>query len=325
VGGAPGSGPRRDDTGGLSTSYGVGNSAPSDNQDGIGTTVYVVGRDYFQALGLPVLRGRGFTDLEEQSAAGPRVALLDQTLATRLFKDDDPIGQPVYFPDPDPAERRPYEIVGIVGGARHGLFDRAPVPHVYLPFGQHYRGSMNLHVRLEPAAGAAAGGATLRLLREEIRALDDRVPIIAMRTMAEHRDSSMAAWVVRASATLFTLFGGVAVLLALVGVYGVRAYLVSRRTREIGVRMALGATTGDVLWLVLREGLVLVAVGLVIGLGLALATGRLVASMLYDVRAFDPLAFVAAPLLLALSALLACYFPARRATKVTAVVALRAE
>jgi ABC-type antimicrobial peptide transport system permease subunit len=143
--------------------------------------------------------------------------------------------------------------------------------------------------------------------------------------MAEHRDSSMAAWVVRASATLFTLFGGVAVLLALVGVYGVRAYLVSRRTREIGVRMALGATTGDVLWLVLREGLVLVAVGLVIGLGLALATGRLVASMLYDVRAFDPLAFVAAPLLLALSALLACYFPARRATKVTAVVALRAE
>jgi len=130
---------------------------------------------------------------------------------------------------------------------------------------------------------------------------------------------------VRAAASLFTLFGGVAVLLALVGVYGVRAYLVSRRTREIGVRMALGATTRDVLWLVLREGLLLVAVGLVIGVGLALATGWLVASMLYDVRAFDPLVFGVAPMLLAFVALVACYVPARRASRIAPVVALRVE
>jgi predicted permease len=307
-----------------SVSYGAGNSVPRDTAEGIGTSYYIVGRDYFEALGIPILRGRGFTDAEEASATGPKVAIVDETLARRLFKDADPLGQNAYFPTRDPKEAEPFEIVGVVGGTRHSLFDRDPVPHVYLPFGQRYRANMNVHVRIA-GGGAEADAAMLRALRQEVRRVDDQVPIVEMTTMKQYRDASMSAWMVRSSATLFSLFGGLATLLAVVGVYGVRAYLVARRSREIGIRMAIGAGTRDVLWLVLREGVVLVAVGLVLGFALAAGTGRLVSSLLYQVSAFDPLVFTLAPLALALAALLACYVPALRAARVAPVTALRTE
>jgi putative ABC transport system permease protein len=214
--------------------------------------------------------------------------------------------------------------VGIVGGTRHSLFDREPGPHVFVPFGQRYRGNMNLHVRTG-SSGPEVDAAMLRSLHQQIRSLDEQVPIISATTMREHRDRSMSAWIVRAGANLFSVFGGLAVFLAVVGVYGVRAYLVSRRTREIGIRVALGAAAGDVLWLVLREGIVLVAAGLAIGFLLAAGTGRLVSSLLYEVNAFDPLIFSVAPLLLAIAALLACYIPARRAARIIPVTALRME
>jgi predicted permease len=307
-----------------SVSYGAGPTTPTETRDGFNASYYVIGRDYFQALGVPVLRGRGFTEAEEQSSSGPRVAIIDEPLARRLFKGADPLGQNVYFPSREAAEARPLEVVGVVAGTRHSLFDREPVPHVFVPFGQRFRANMNVHIRTT-ATGPVSDAAMLRTVRQEIRALDEQVPIVEMTTMRAYRDSSMSAWLVRASANLFSLFGGLAALLATVGVYGVRAYLVSRRRREIGIRMALGATAADVLWLILQEGLILVTVGLSIGFLLAYLTGRLVSSLLYEVSAFDPFVFLLAPLLLALASLVACYVPATRAARVAPVVALRTE
>ena len=162
-------------------------------------------------------------------------------------------------------------------------------------------------------------------VRQEIRAVDDRLPVLALKTMVEFRDTSMLYWLVRAGANLFSIFGGVAVFLALVGLYAIKAYVVARRTREIGIRMALGSTPADVLRLVLKEGLALTAAGLTIGFLVAVAIGRVVGSMLYEVNPFDPLVFGVAPVLLALAALAACYLPARRATKIAPIVALRTE
>jgi ABC-type antimicrobial peptide transport system permease subunit len=149
--------------------------------------------------------------------------------------------------------------------------------------------------------------------------------MLSLRTMREHRDASMSLWMVNSAARMFSAIGLAAVFLALVGVYGVKAYLVSRRTREIGIRMSLGATPRDVLWLVLREGIVLTVVGVAIGLGLSVLVGQGVRSLLYQVSALDPLTFATTPVLLAIATLLACYFPARRAMKVAPTRALRTE
>lgn len=325
AGDAPTGAQGRDDEGGASVSYGAGPSGGSgDDQRGVSAHFYVVGRDYFETMGIPVLLGRGFTEAEELSAPGPRVAIIDEPLAKLLFPQGEILGQSLYFPGRDEVDTRPLEIVGIVRGTRHSLFDREPVPHVFLPFGQRYQPNMTLHVRTA-LAGTQAETAALQVLRREIRALDDQVPIITMTTMGEFRNRSMSSWTVRAGANLFAAFGALALFVSLVGVYGVRAYLVSRRSREIGIRMALGGTSRDVVWLVFREGLVLVAAGLGVGIVLACLTGLLVASLVYEVGAFDPLTFVLTPVLLAAAALLACYVPARRATRVAPVIALRAE
>jgi ABC-type antimicrobial peptide transport system permease subunit len=143
--------------------------------------------------------------------------------------------------------------------------------------------------------------------------------------MAQHRSSSILYWIVRAGAGLFAVFGGVAVFMAVVGLYAVKAYVVARRTREIGIRMALGSTPGNVMWLVLKEGLGLTLAGIGAGFLIAIGIGMGVASMLYQVSAFDPLVFAVAPLLLAVASLAACYLPARRATKISPTVALRME
>ena len=183
---------------------------------------------------------------------------------------------------------------------------------------------MHVHVRLALPDKAAEAG-MLQTIRQEVRRVDERLPVLALKTMSEFRDTSLLYWLVKAGANLFSVFGGVAVFLALVGLYAVKAYLVARRTREIGIRMALGSTPADVLRLVLKEGLGLTVAGLAIGFVVAVGIGRLVGSMLYEVNPFDPVVFGAAPVLLALSALAACYLPARRATRIPPVVALRTE
>jgi ABC-type antimicrobial peptide transport system permease subunit len=179
-----------------------------------------------------------------------------------------------------------------------------------------------VHVRVS-SNDARAQAAMLRAIRQEIRGADDRLPVLALKTMEEFRDTSLLYWIVKAGAMLFTVFGVVAVFLAVVGLYAVKAYLVARRTREIGIRMALGSTPGGVVRLVVGEGLGLTTAGLALGFVIAFGMGRGVASLLYEVNPFDPVVFAAAPLLLAVGALAACYLPARRAAKVDPVVALR--
>jgi putative ABC transport system permease protein len=312
------------DAGGASTSYGAGSAdLGGSDRNGVAAAFYVVGRDYFQTLRLPVLRGRGFTEAEESEANGPRVAVIDEPLAKRLFKGADPIGQHVYLPDPDTAVRMPMEVVGVVAGTRHSLLDTAPGPHLFVPFGQHFRQTMTLHARIA-SSGRPAEGAALGAIREQVRRVDSSIPVVLASSMADYRDQSMAAWGVRMGARMFAAFGIVAAFLALIGVYGVRSYLVARRTREVGIRMAVGATQADVLRMVLREGLALVSVGLVIGVLLALAIGAALRGLIYQVSDHDPVSFVGAAALLTLASVLACYLPALRATRVQATEALRA-
>jgi len=310
-------------TGGASVSYGAGGGSDGGNdRNGVASSFYVVGRDYFKTLRIPVLRGRAFTEAEETDAGGPRVAVLDEPLAKRLFKEGEPLGQRIYLPDPVEAERAPMEVVGIVAGTRHSMFDILPGPHVFVPFGQRYRPTMTIHARVA-SSGPVAEGAALRAIREQIRGVDATIPIVLSSNMADFRDHGMSAWGVRMGAQMFAAFGIVAAFLALMGVYGVRAYLVARRTREIGIRMALGATRADVLRMMLREGMILVSVGLAIGVVFAFGAGAALRGMVYQVSEYDPVSFIAAAVLLTAASLLACYVPALRATKVAPTEALR--
>jgi predicted permease len=298
-------------------------AAEGQRDAGVDSTLTIVGADYFETLRLPIVRGRGFTPSEEDSATGVRVAIVDEPLARQLFGGDDPVGQLVQFARDNDSRQTPVTIVGVVAGVRHDMFEKAPVPHVYLPFGQHFRGNAHLHVRM--AGGDAAEAAMLNTLRAEIRAVDAGVPVVSVKTLRQHRDNSIMLWAVNSGARLFSVFGLVALLLAVVGVYGVKSYVVSRRTREIGIRMALGATPGNVLWLVLREGVTLTAVGIAVGLLLALGVAQALSGMLYEVSAIDPVVFAVAPAVLTAAALAASYIPARRATRVVPVSALRAD
>jgi ABC-type antimicrobial peptide transport system permease subunit len=149
--------------------------------------------------------------------------------------------------------------------------------------------------------------------------------VLTLKTFPQHLDTNMQLWIVRAAATMFSIFGGVALGLAVVGIYGVKAYSVARRTREIGIRMALGARPGTVQWMILREGAVMLAAGLVIGLLLAFGTGKAISGMLYHVGSLDVVAFTTAPLFIAAATLIATWLPARRATRITPMSALRTE
>jgi ABC-type antimicrobial peptide transport system permease subunit len=180
---------------------------------------------------------------------------------------------------------------------------------------------MNYHIRV--AGGGSGSALMLQTVRREIRAFDERLPVLALTTLRGFADRSVFLWVFQSAARIFTVFGLAALALALVGIYGVNSYVVTRRTREIGIRMALGATSRDVVRLILRDAAIVSVTGIVVGLGLAVALGTLLSSMLYGVGAADPLALVAAPLLLGASALLASYIPARRATRIAPVTALR--
>ena len=286
----------------------------------------VIGSGYFTALNLPMVRGREFTDAEELSPAAPRVAIVDERLARRLFGEEDPIGQMIRYTE-RPGETtknngEPMEIVGVAAPIRDQLFDREVEPQIYEPWGRNYRGNMFVHVR---AAQAGSDGQLLQAIRAGIRAYDPRLPIVQATTMRAFHDRSLELWAVRSGGRMFLAFGLLALLLAVVGLYGVKSYIVSQRTREIGIRMALGARPADVLGMVLREGAALSAVGVALGLPLAAVLGFALSSLLYDVKPLDPIVFTAAPVLLAIAALIATWFPARRATRVTPLTALRAD
>jgi predicted permease len=296
---------------------------PGSEEDGARPIFQVIGADYFSTLGLRMLRGREFTRLEEVASPGAsRLAIVDAPLARTLFGGEDAVGRQILVRDSDRSAMRAVEIIGVAPGIRHNLFDQAPTDHLYMATGGTYRSTMNMHVRLREGASEQA---MLETINRELHALDSRLPIVSMHTMAGQRDASVQTWAVRTAASLFSAFGALALLLATIGVYGLQAYDVSRRTREIGIRLALGAETADIAWLVVGAGVRTVLWGLLIGLAAAAGIGRLVSGFLFRSAPFDPFVLSAASAALVAAALLACYVPARRATRVQPLDALRSE
>ncbi len=291
-----------------------------------GATYTVVTADYFKAIGLPIVRGRDFTAAEESSSTPARVAIVDEPLARSLFGGDNPVGQQVMLPPRDgdkPSDNLPMLIVGVVPGIRDDLFEREPDAHLYVPAGSRYRATAHLHVRR--AATGPPDGQLLDVIRRELAAVDPRLPIVELTTMAGFHERGLLLWVIRAAGRTLTAFGAIALLLAAIGVYGVVSYLAARRSHEFGIRLALGATGRDILWLVFRESIRTTGVGLLIGFPLALALAMVLRSAIYGISPWDPVVMLVAPGVLVAAAGLATYLPARRATRATPLDALRAE
>ena len=291
----------------------------------------IVSSGYFETLNVPVLRGQTFTEADDQSTS-PQKAVIDARLAQLAFGAADPIGRTVRMPVRESDTTTiPLTIVGVVPVIRHDLFDNAGVGageitgthgHIYTALGSHYRASLTMHVR---TAQAAPDASMVPAIQRELRQIDPKLPVLTARTMTTLRDASISEWSIRAAAWLFSAFGLLALLLATIGVYGLKAYEVSRRTREIGIRIALGATARDVVRLVLGEGARTTMIGVAIGMLLAVGIAKLVSGMLYRVNPYDPAVLATAVGALALAAMLACYVPARRATRVAPLDALRTE
>jgi putative ABC transport system permease protein len=279
--------------------------------------------DYLRAMQIPLRAGRLLT--EHDTKESPPVCLINQSMADRYFPNEEPMGKKLRVGLRDVIT---LEIVGIVQNVRQRSLDVESLPpqvqallgsQIYIPYAQLAAyPKMTVAVRASPHAASLAGA-----LRAEVKALDRDLPVSKLRTMETVRGHSIAQ--PRFRTLLIGLFGALALVLAVVGIYGVMAYSVTRRTHEIGVRMALGAQTADVLKLVVRQGLWLALAGLAIGLVGAFALTRVLAGLLYGVSATDPLTFTAVPLLLFAVALFACWLPAHRATKVDPMEALRYE
>ncbi len=269
--------------------------------------------NYFRVMQVPLLRGREFSDADSES--GPKVCAISSSLALQLFPSENALGQRILIGYPESSAR---EIVGIVGDVKDSDLSARQSAQVYVPFVQNPFWAADIVVRAHGNPSALSGA-----LREQIRAIDPALPVAEVRTMPEVISNSVAQ--PRFRTTLLSLFGGAALLLAAIGIYGVLAYTVVQQTREIGIRMALGANPGRVLRLVLLRGLQLAGAGTAIGVLAALLLTQLLNSLLFDVSATDPLTFAAVAGLLLGAALLACYLPARRAMRVDPMVALRHE
>ena len=283
-----------------------------------------VGANYFSTVGLPVLRGRVFTEVEA-TQPGPSVAIIDEPLAKKLWPDRDALGQRVQYAGEKEQQNQTIEIIGIVPVTRHDLFaSEEPDGSIYVPFARGFQSNISFFVRFHSLAPGNEAS-TADVLRRVVRAVDPSLPIISLQTFAHYLDSNLDLWLVRAGAVMFSVFGGLALGLAVVGLYGVKAYSVARRTREIGIRMALGAQPRMVLRLIMGEGSIMLLCGLAIGLLLAAAVGKILSGILFEVGAFDPPAFASAFIILAAAALITTWLPARRATRINPMVALRTE
>jgi putative ABC transport system permease protein len=283
---------------------------------------------YFDAIGVKLLRGRDFTQAEAENKNTPRVAIIDEEMAKKLFPNTDAIGQHIrYTQPPNDGSPNDMEVVGVVSSHRHALRLRTTDTvnrRLFVPLAQGYTGNVFLHVRFETRDRRALT-ALIPTVRTMLRDVDPALPILSIAPFSDLVEKNASLWFVRLGAVLFSVFGGIALLLAVVGVYGVKAYAVACRTREIGIRMALGAHRRDVFALIMRQGALQTALAVAVGLLLSLAVGGVLAQILYEVSPSDPFALVAASVILAAAALLACFLPARRATHVDPIEALRAE
>ena len=272
----------------------------------------VITPNYFRAMGIPILMGRDFTEADARDSM--KVTVIDERLAREYWPNESPLGKRVRFGPPE--DNEPWHmIVGVVGAVKHESLNLTRRKSVYLPHAQVTINGMALAVRAANPENLAPA------IRGQVKAMDPDQPITNMRTMTDV--ISRSVWQPRLYTILFGVFAAVALALASIGVYGVMTYSVSERTREIGIRVALGAQRRDVLKLVVAQGMTLTLIGAGIGLGAALALTRLMQTLLFEVSATDPLTFVTLAALLSVVALVACYLPARRATKVDPMIALR--
>jgi len=278
----------------------------------------IVTDGYFSAMQIPIISGREFTDRD--SLSRPRAAIVNDALARKHWPNQNPIGKRVSFTTDDP---RWYEIVGIVGNIKHRGLDARDRPELYVPYRQPLFDGwtvrpMYLAVRTasDPAAAAA-------VVRREISRIDRDQPISDVRTMDERIGRSLSGR--RFNMVLLALFAALALTLAAVGVYGIVAYSVTEREHEIGVRLALGAQRRDVIAMVIGQGMTMIVMGTIAGLAASLMLTSVMRNLLFGVSAVDPATFVAIPFLLIAVALVACYVPARRATRVDPLQALRSE
>jgi putative ABC transport system permease protein len=277
--------------------------------------VGVVSPDYFRTMETPLKRGRFFTDADDRQA--PQVVLIDEALAQRYFSNRDPVG--LRIKRGGPTSEAPWmTIVGLVGNIKSDGFDQPDQPHLYYPIFQNPAYAMAIYLRTDVAASTVT-----QSLREQVRALDRDLPVFGERTMTQVAAESMSRR--RFAMQVVGLFGILALVLAAVGIYGVIAYSVTQRTREIGIRVALGASRSAILRWVLKQGMVLTMAGVVVGLIGALALTRLLRSLLFGVGPTDIVTYGVLAAVLTVVALIACYVPARRATKVDPLVALRYE
>jgi putative ABC transport system permease protein len=280
-----------------------------------------ISSDYFQTMGIPLRAGRAFT--AQDGAQAPKVIIINETLARRFFAGEDPIGHRLF------SEPNQMTIVGVAGDTRHRSLDQEVQPEVYTPYVQDMkemgglrlvvRASSGQHIRTNPS-----GLSSLAIsIRNQVRAIEPNEPVNQVVTMNEYLSNSVAGR--RFQMLLLGVFAGVALVIAMVGIYGVISYAVSGRTREIGIRMALGAQANDVLRMVIWQGMSLALIGVALGLAAALALTRVLKNLLFEVSATDPATFALIALLLIVVALIASYIPARRATKVDPLLALRNE
>jgi predicted permease len=268
---------------------------------------------YFETMGIPLRAGRDFGQLD-RGGAKP-VAIVNETLARRYWPAENPLGKRIHFWGPDSPLA---EVIGVVADSKYGSLTEEGAPFLYMPLLQGFRPDLKLLLRTRGDAREL-----LQALRERVRALDPTVALLGARTMEDQ--VGRAYFLPRNGALLLSGFGLLALLLAAVGLYGVISYAVSRRTREVGIRMALGARHADVLGLVVGEGFRLALIGVAVGLAAAFAVTRFLAGMLYGVSPTDPLTFVAVPVVLTVVAVVASYLPARRASRVDPMTALRYE
>ncbi|HKG60294.1 MAG TPA: ABC transporter permease [Pyrinomonadaceae bacterium] len=277
----------------------------------------VVSPGYFRALGIPVLQGRAYTDRDNENA--PLVMMVNQQLAREIFPDENPVGKRITFGGTNTeGQPRWFEIVGVVANVRSLELREEPTAELYFSAQQDLWPAMSLVVRssVEPSSLSAS-------VRQAVNEVDRSVPVADVKTMDHVVSESITQ--PRFNLFLLGLFSAVAMLLSAAGIYGVTAYTVTQRTRELGIRIALGAQVGDVLKMILGQGMAVIGIGLIAGLAAAFGLMRLLRSLLFGVGENDPLTFAAITGVLMLVALIACYIPARRATKVDPLVALRAE
>jgi predicted permease len=289
-------------------------------------TYRVLGADHFAALGMRMVRGREFTRDEETSDGAPRVAIVDEAMARRLFGDEDPIGQMIRVAqepgEPESSRGEPMQVVGVAPALREELIDPAPATHLYVPFGRNYSAGMHMEIKLEAGVNELQA---IEQVRGAIRATESSLPVLALSTMQSFHDKGLELWALKVGAQLFAGLGLLALALAVVGVYGVKSYVVAQRTREIGIRMALGATSRDVLGLVVRDGFFLTGTGVAVGMLLSILVSIAFTKVFVGIRGFDVIIVAGASLTLALAATVASIVPARRATRIQPVRALQGD